>query len=117
MNPASLAQSLPRRVFVVGSINWYMKASEALAAIEARRAREVRSDSGELIGIELGHFGPRPSRSFFLPLPPSELPDTVFRPPSDARTHFRKCRVLIRMTRPFWRWAQTTPVHCSQPSA
>jgi|SRR5579864_1907352 len=107
MNTA-LPQGLPRRVLIVPS-NFYMKTDEALRLISANRAREVRSDAGDFVGIELGHFGPRPTIALHargFGLPPAELPNLTYRPPtSQSRTQYRNCRELVRMARRFVRSA------------
>lgn len=68
--------------------------------IREKRAVDVVLPDGSL-AIELGNFGPRPCSPYVAALPPSELPNTIFKPPYPIQ--HRTCRLLVRITRGFWR--------------
>lgn len=91
---------LGRRVPILSSNNIFMKTDEALRLVAIRRAREVYSDSGEFLGIELGHFGPAPSNRTGRrrhTLAPSEVSNCIYRPPnSQSISSYRNCRALVR---------------------
>jgi len=76
--------NLPNRIHVVNTC-LVILTREAIKLLQAKRAREVYAD-GKFIGIELGHFGPKPTAQLSQ-LPPTELPGLRFQDPNPQRKY------------------------------